>query len=190
MSYLRYLSTGARMLLLWTLVLGVVYPLAVWGVGQVAFRAQAHGSMLELDGTPVGSSLVGQTFDGPEWFHSRPSVSDYDPLATGASNLAADNPTLLRQVERRKAAVAEAEGVSPTEVPADAVTASGSGIDPHISPEYARLQVARVAAQRGLTEDTVMGLVDEHTSGRTLGFLGAPRVNVVALNLALEQLSS
>jgi K+-transporting ATPase ATPase C chain len=190
MTYLRYLSAAARMLLLWTIVLGLAYPVAVWGVGQVAFRHQANGSMVELDGEQVGSSLIGQSFDGPEWFHPRPSVSDYDPLATGTSNLAADNPTLFKQVEQRRAAAAAEDGVDPGAVPPDALTASGSAIDPHISPEYARQQVARVAEQRGLDESDVAALVEEHTQGRSFGFLGAPRVNVVELNLALEQLSS
>ena len=110
-------------------------------------------------------------------------------MATGASNLAADSPKLLKQVEKRKAAVVLEDSVIPTDVPADAVTASGSAIDPHISPEYARLQVARVASERGLDETAVSALVEEHVQDRSLGFLGAPRVNVVELNLALDQLS-
>lgn len=190
MSFLRVVGTSARMLLTWTVVLGLAYPMAVWAIGQAAFNHQANGSMLELDGREVGSSLLGQNFDGPQWFHSRPSASDYDPLATGASNLAADSPQLLEQVESRKAAVAALEGVAPGRVPPDALTASGSAVDPHISPEYADLQVARVAAERGLDEAQVMALVEKHTQDRSLGFLGAPRVNVVELNLALDQLSS
>jgi len=189
MSYVRYFNAGARMLLVWTVVLGLAYPVAVWAIGQVAFNEQANGSMLELDGQEVGSSLIGQSFDGPEWFHGRPSTSDYDPLATGASNLAADSRQLLRQVEKRRAAVAAEDGVDPGDVPPDALTASGSAVDPHISSEYARLQVARVAAERGLEEAQVASLVDDHNQGRALGFLGAPRVNVLELNLALEQLS-
>lgn len=190
MTYFRVFSAGARMLLVWTVVLGLAYPMAVWAVGQVAFNHQANGSMLELDGQSVGSSLIGQSFDGPGWFHGRPSASDYDPLATGASNLAAGSPQLLELVESRKAAVAAEEEVDPGRVPPDALTASGSAVDPHISPEYARLQIARVAAARGLERSQVAALVDEHTQDRSLGFLGTPRVNVLELNLALEQSSS
>jgi K+-transporting ATPase ATPase C chain len=175
-----------------TLVLGVAYPLAVWGVGQVAFRAQANGSMVQYNGQPVGSSLIGQNFDGPEWFHPRPSAAGdgYDAMSSGASNLAPTSQKLLGLVESRRVQAAEENGIEPDLIPPEALTASGSGLDPHISPEYAALQAERVARARGLDTDQVRTLVDQNTQGRVLGFLGEPRVNVLELNLALENLQN
>ncbi len=189
---LRYFTVSVRTLLLMTIVLGVAYPLAVWGVGQVAFRSQANGSMVQQNGLAVGSSLIGQNFDGPEWFHSRPSAAGggYDAMSSGASNLGPTSPTLLRLVEKRRVQAAEENGVEPDRIPPEALTASGSGLDPHISPEYAALQVERVARVRGLDTDQVRTLVDQNTEGRVLGFLGEPRVNVLELNLALENLQN
>ncbi|WIB00006.1 potassium-transporting ATPase subunit KdpC [Curtobacterium sp. MCBA15_012] len=191
-STFRSTGVAIRLTLLSTVVLGVVYPLAVWGVGQAAFRDQANGSMVtDSSGKVVGSSLIGQSFDGKgadRWFQSRPSAAGeegYDANASSGSNLGPSNPDLLKAVEERRAAVAKADGVSAAEVPADAVTASGSGLDPDISPEYALQQVSRVASARGLSEDAVRTLVDEHTEARQLGFLGEPVVNVLELNLAL-----
>lgn len=190
----RQLLAGLGVVVLLTLLLGVAYPLAVTGVAQVAMPWRADGSLLAEDGSrttdatkAVGSQLVGQQFDGDEWFHSRPSAAGdgWDTLASGGSNLGPTNPDLAATVRERRAAVAELEGVRPDEVPADALTASGSGLDPHVSPEWADLQVARVAASRGLDEQVVRDLVAEHTGGRELGVLGAPRVNVLELNLAL-----
>ncbi len=160
------------------------------GVAQLGFSDAANGSLVEVDDEVVGSSLIGQSFDGAQWFHSRPSAAGdgYDPLSTGASNLAATSDELLALVEERRAAIAEEEGVDPAEVPPDAVTASASGLDPHISPEYARLQVERVAAERGMPVDLVRELVDSQAEGRDLGFLGEPRVNVLLLNIALADL--
>ena len=187
---LRYFSVSLRTLLLMTLVLGVAYPLAVWGVGQVAFRPQANGSMVQLDGQTIGSSLIGQDFDGPEWFHSRPSAagSGYDAMSSGASNLGPTSPKLLALVEERRLMAAEDNGVDPDLIPPEALTASGSGLDPHISPGYAALQVDRVARVRGLDADQVRSLVNANTQGRVLGILGEPRINVLELNLALEKL--
>lgn len=189
---MRQSWAGLRVLLLFTVILGIAYPLAVTGVSQVAFGDQADGSLVERDGEVVGSSLIGQTFDGPEWFHSRPSAAGdgYDPLASSGSNLGPESPDLLALVEERRAAVAEEDGVDPADVPPDALTASGSGLDPHISPAYAQIQVDRVAEARGLSADTVADLVSEHTDGRILGFLGGERVNVLELNLALEDLET
>ncbi|MGN7190585.1 potassium-transporting ATPase subunit KdpC [Curtobacterium sp. MCBA15_004] len=191
-STFRSTGVAIRLTLLSTVVLGVVYPLAVWGVGQAAFHDQANGSMVtDSSGTVVGSSLIGQSFDGKgtdRWFQSRPSAAGeegYDANASSGSNLGPSNPDLLKAVEERRAAVAKADGISAAEVPADAVTASGSGLDPDISPEYALQQVSRVASARGLSEDAVRTLVDEHTEARQLGFLGEPVVNVLELNLAL-----
>lgn len=193
-SFLRSTGVAVRLTLLATVVLGVAYPLAVWGVGQAAFHDQANGSMVtDSSGTVVGSSLIGQSFAGKDadrWFQSRPSAAGedgYDAGASSGSNLGPSNPDLTKAIEERRAAVAEADGVDPSEVPADAVTASGSGLDPDISPEYALQQVARVAEARGLSEDRVRALVDEHTDGRQLGVLGAPAVDVLELNLALAQ---
>ncbi len=191
MSYLRQLGAGLRALLVLTVLLGVAYPLAVWAVAQVALNGKANGSQVEVDGAVVGSSLIGQSFDGEEWFHSRPSAAGdgYDPLSTGASNLAATSEDLLAMVEERRAAIAEEEGVDPAQVPPDALTASGSGLDPHISPEYTRLQVQRVASARELSPESVWELVESSIQGRDLGFAGEPRVNVLLLNVAVAELS-
>jgi len=196
-SSFRSLGVAVRLTLLSTVVLGIAYPLAVWGVGQAAFHDQANGSMVtSSDGTVVGSSLIGQSFDGrgaDRWFQSRPSAAGekgYDAGASSGSNLGPSNPDLLRSVQERRAAVAKADGVPTSEVPADAVTASGSGLDPDISPEYALQQVSRVAAARGMSESAVRTLVEQHTEARQLGFLGEPVVNVLELNLALAKASA
>ncbi|MFJ4295785.1 potassium-transporting ATPase subunit KdpC [Curtobacterium sp. NPDC089689] len=195
-SSFRSIGVAVRLTLLSTVVLGVAYPLAVWGVGQAAFHDQANGSMVtSSDGTVVGSSLIGQSFEGSgsaRWFQSRPSAAGeqgYDANASSGSNLGPNNPDLLKAVEERRAAVAKADGVAESSVPADAVTASGSGLDPDISPAYAMQQVARVASARGLSETVVRKLVEQHTEPRQLGFLGEPVVNVLELNLALTKAS-
>lgn len=182
----RQLVAAARLLLVLTVLLGVLYPAAVWAVGR-AVPDRADGSLLRVDGTAVGSRLLGQGFEGDQWFQSRPSAGDWDGLASALSNLGPSNPDLLEAVDERRAEVAEREGVDPSEVPPDALTASASGLDPHISPEYADLQVPRVARERGLSEDAVRALVDRATSGRALGFLGEPTVNVLELNASLER---
>jgi K+-transporting ATPase ATPase C chain len=195
------LLAGLRALLVLTLLCGVAYPLAVTGIAQLAFGDKADGSLVERDGEVVGSSLIGQTFTGKAYFHGRPSAAgaaatgaeDADPddlaqVSSGASNLGPTNPDLLDAVaERVDAYRAENDLASDTPVPVDAVTASGSGLDPHISVANARLQAARVAQARGLDVDDVLGLVDRHTSGRGLGFLGEEGVNVLELNLDLDQ---
>ena len=188
-SFLRQSLAGLRLLLVLTVVLGLAYPMAVYGVGRLV-PDRADGSMLTVDGSVVGSRLIGQAFDGDEWFLPRPSVAGdgYDPLASGASNLGPENPDLLATVTERKQEVADREGVDPSAVPADAVTASGSGLDPDISPEYARLQVDRVARVRGLEPTAVRQLVEDHVQGRDLGLLGEPHVNVLELNAALAVL--
>lgn len=188
-AYLTQALAGLRVLLVMTVILGIGYPLAVFGVGRL-MPDRTDGSMIVVDGEPVASSLIGQVFDGEGWFQSRPSAAGdgYDPLASGASNLGPENPELITTIEERLAAVADREGVAVSEVPVDAVTASGSGLDPHISPEYAELQVARVAREQGLAEGTVRELIAEATTGPELGFLGAARVNVVELNAALLEL--
>lgn len=195
-STVRSAGVAIRLTLLATVVLGVGYPLAVWGVGQAAFHDQANGSVVtDSSGTAVGSSLIGQSFTGKQadrWFQSRPSAAGedgYDAQASSGSNLGPNNPDLLKTVEDRRAALAKADGVPAAQVPADAVTASGSGLDPDISPEYALQQVQRVAAARGLSAADVRHLVSQHTESRQLGFLGEPVVNVLSLNLALAKLS-
>ncbi len=185
---LRQSLVGLKVLLLMTVLLGVLYPAAVWGVSRVAFTDRADGQIISVDGRDVGSRIIGQDFvvRDDDRFHSRPSAGDYDALASAPSNLGPSNPDLLASIEERQRAVAATEGVEVADVPADAVTASGSGLDPYISPEYAALQVDRVAGARGLSTAVVSRLVDEATSNRQLGFLGQPRVNVLALNLALD----
>lgn len=195
-STVRSVGVAIRLTLLATVVLGVGYPLAVWGVGQAAFHDQANGSMVtDSSGTAVGSSLIGQSFTGKQadrWFQSRPSAAGedgYDAQGSSGSNLGPNNPDLLKAVEDRRAALAKADGVPAAQVPADAVTASGSGLDPDISPEYALQQVQRVASARGLSAADVRHLVSQHTESRQLGFLGEPVVNVLSLNLALAKAS-
>jgi K+-transporting ATPase ATPase C chain len=187
MPTLRQLAPALRILVVMTVLLGLLYPALVFAIGRI-IPARTDGSLLSVDGTVVGSSLLAQGFDTPEYFWPRPSVGGYDPLATGGSNLGPNNQDLVQVIEERRAAVAAANDVPPEQVPADAVTASASGLDPHISPEYAALQVARVAGARGLDTDVVADLVAEHTQGRSLGFLGEPGVNVLELNLALDEL--
>jgi K+-transporting ATPase ATPase C chain len=187
---LRQSWIAVRFLLVMTLVLGIGYPVAVYAVGRVV-PGRADGSFVtNPSGAVVGSSLIGQTFDGPTWFHSRPSAAGdgYDALSSSGSNLGASSEDLVTAVTERKAAIAAEDGVDPSTIPADAVTASGSGLDPDISPEYAAIQVARVAKARNLDPARVQQIVDANTGGRTLGFMGEPRVNVLQLNLALESL--
>lgn len=182
---LKQTWTALRAMLILTVVLGLAYPLVVTGVGQLAFNRQANGSLVEVGGEVVGSSLIGQSFtdaDGnalPEWFQSRPSATGYDAGASSGSNYGPENDDLLVLIEERRAAGAETN---------DALTASGSGLDPHISPENALLQVPRVAEARGLDEQVVRDLVDSMIQGRDLGYLGEPRVNVLELNIALAGL--
>jgi potassium-transporting ATPase KdpC subunit len=189
----RQLLAAVRALLVATVVLGLAYPLLVTGVAQLVVPGRADGSLVEVDGRVVGSALVGQSStdpDGdplPQYFQSRPSASGYDGRASGGSNLGPNSPELAALVEERRAAVAAFEGVDPADVPPDAVTASASGLDPHISPAYAALQVDRVARERGIPADAVRRLVAAATSGRDLGFLGAPHVDVLALNTALDR---
>lgn len=189
----RQLFVALRFLLAMTIVLGIAYPLLVLGVGKVIAPAKADGSLVTADGKTVGSSLIGQLFTDPKWFQGRPSAAGsngYDPTASGGSNLSADSPTLLKAVNDRKAVIAKADGVPESAVPADAVTASGSGLDPDISPAYALIQVNRVAAARHLDPARVRDLVETHINTPALGFIGQRQVNVLQLNTALESLTS
>lgn len=193
---LRQTWTAIRALLILTLVLGVGYPLVVTGIGQLALPAQANGSLVHVEGEVVGSALLGQSFTDeegdalPEWFQSRPSAagSGYDGGASSGSNYGPENEDLIGAIEDRRAAIEGLDGVARDDIPADAVTASGSGLDPHISPEYALLQVARVAEARGLEEQAVRALVESMIQGRDLGYLGEPTVNVLQLNIALAEM--
>ena len=185
----RQLMPALVAFLLFTALTGLVYPLVVTGLAQVVFPGRADGSLVERDGRVVGSRLIGQAFSGPSYFHPRPSAAGdgYDAMASGPSNLGPTNRELLRAVRERIAAYRRENRLEPDErVPVDAVTASASGLDPHVSPANARLQAGRVAAARGLELVGVLGLIDEHTEGRGLGFLGEPGVNVLELNLALD----
>ncbi|MFF7990077.1 potassium-transporting ATPase subunit KdpC [Kitasatospora xanthocidica] len=196
--------TALRVLLVLTVILGVAYPLLVTGISQVAFSDKANGSIVKVDGKEVGSSLIGQNFNlpkvnpddpkeeakpDPKWFQPRPSAAGtgYDASSSAASNLGPNSEDLLKAVNDRRAAVAAFDGVDPASVPADALTASGSGLDPDISPAYAKEQVNRVAKERGMPADKLNQLVDKYTESRSLGFLGNEVVNVVLLNKALSE---
>jgi K+-transporting ATPase ATPase C chain len=209
----RLLWAGLRALLVLTLVTGVIYPLVVTGIAQGLFNNKANGSEIKADGKVVGSSLIGQSYNLPlkkgqgtrepdlKWFQGRPqnglgsnSVNtQYKLILSGATNRSADNKELIAWVTAAKAAVIKDNSVKgytvkPSEVPADAVTSSGSGLDPDISPEYAEIQVHRVAEKNKLSVAQVEKLVEDHTESRTLGFIGEPRVNVLELNIALREL--
>ncbi|MHA7190097.1 potassium-transporting ATPase subunit KdpC [Arthrobacter sp. MDT2-16] len=197
-STVRQLGTAVRALVVLTLVLGVGYPLVITALGQAAFGDRADGQPVTLDGETVGSAIIGQGFTDaegaalPQWFQSRPFAAGngYDGGASGGSNLGPENPDLVAAIEERRATIAELEGANLSAVPADALTASASGLDPHISPEYALLQVPRVAAERGLDETDVEALVEENTQGPDLGYLGEQRVDVLQLNIALAALET
>ncbi|HWU08302.1 MAG TPA: potassium-transporting ATPase subunit C [Streptomyces sp.] len=209
----RTLGAGLRALLVLSVICGILYPLAVTGVAQALFSTEANGSELrDGSGHTVGSSLIGQTYNLPKqnpdetpkpdlrWFQPRPSNGlgsnsvnlRYSLILSGATNRSADNAELIRWVTEARAAVVADNStpsftVRPDDIPADAVTSSGSGLDPHISPAYAKLQIHRVAERNGLPVQQVAELVDEHTEGRILGFMGEPRVNVLELNTALRE---
>jgi K+-transporting ATPase ATPase C chain len=171
-----------------TVLLGIVYPLLVTGIAQVMFPEKANGQLIRRNGVVVGSRIIGQPFSSPGYFHSRPSAAGngYDASNSSGSNL---GPTNQKLIQRVKSDVAAAQAYNPgTHVPVDLVTTSGSGLDPDISPAAAEFQVARVSQARGLAPDTVRQLVRRHTQGRTFGFLGEPRVNVLELNLAVDEL--
>ena len=169
---------------------GFMYSLAGVGLGQTMFPAQAEGSMIVQDGKIVGSVLVAQPFASASYFHPRPSAANYDPMTVVGSNAARTSPDLRSRLDVAKAAIALREGIALEEVPSDLATQSGAGIDPHISPQAALIQVARVARERRLEPDKVARLVEQHTEAPQLGLLGQPRVNVLKLNLALDQLGS
>ncbi|MEV6651692.1 potassium-transporting ATPase subunit C [Streptomyces sp. NPDC051219] len=213
-STARLVGAGLRALLVLTVITGILYPLAVTGVAQALFRDKANGSEVKVDGRVVGSELIGQRYDLPlkegqetpapdlKWFQPRPSNglgsnsvnTQYSLILSGATNRSGDNPELIQWVtDSKKAVIADnkAKGYEPkaSDVPADAVTSSGSGLDPDISPQYAELQVHRVAEKNNLAVAQVEKLVRKHTDGRVLGFVGEPTVNVLELNIALKELT-
>jgi K+-transporting ATPase ATPase C chain len=202
-SFVRQYIAALRMLLAFTVICGIIYPVVMWGVAQAAFKNQADGSLVSYKGQVVGSSLLCQEFVNakgdplPQYFQERPSAAssssvkdDYgcDPEYSGASNLGPNNSTLLTTVKQRQAQIAAFDHVAISAIPPDAVTASGSGLDPDISPQYADIQVKTVAAARHLPVSEVQALVNKYTQGRNLGFLGEPRVDVLTLNVALDEL--
>lgn len=174
------------MLLIFTIITGVIYPLAVTGIAQVVFPSQSNGSLIMVDGKAVGSELIGQQFDDPSYFWGRPSAASYNAAASSGSNYGPLNPALTDMVQARIDALKAADPNNTLPIPVDLVTASGSGLDPHVSVAAALYQVSRVASARGLSEAEVTSLVKENTEGRQFGFLGEPRVNVLKLNLALD----
>ena len=187
--FIRQLRPAVVAVVVFTVILGIAYPLVVTALGQVAFNHKANGSLIEVDGVVVGSELLGQNFVAPEYFHPRPSAAGagYDASASSGSNYGPSNPDFLAAVDERVAAFRAENGLpADAVVPVDAVTASASGLDPAISIANARLQAPRVAAERGLELDEVLALVDDHTRGRDLVVLGEPAVQVVTLNLALD----
>src|SRR5216117_3254274 len=184
-----YIRTALVLLALLTIVTGIAYPLLVTAVAQIAFPTQANGSLIVKDGKVVGSALIGQPFDDPKYFWGRPSATSpfgYNAASSSGSNLSPTNPALVKAVQERVDALRAADPDTKAPVPVDLVTASGSGLDPHISPAAALYQVHRVAKVRKLDGAAVRRLIEQHTEGRWLGLLGEPRLNVLELNLALD----
>lgn len=189
-SLFTQLAAAVRIVVLMTVVLGVAYPLAMTAVAQTAFGHQADGALVRVDGEVVGSSLIGQAFTSPAYFQPRPSAVEFDGAGSGGSNLGPTDQRLLDDVAARVDAYRAANDLSDDVViPVDAVTSSGSGLDPHISPENAAMQSTRVAAARGIDPLTVVDLVDDHTQRRTFGVLGDDAVNVLELNIALDEVT-
>lgn len=188
---MRTLIVAIKMTIVLTIVTGLIYPLAIAGLARVLFPHPAQGSLIVRNGQVIGSSLIGQKFSAPGYFHSRPSAAGdkgYDASASSGSNLGPTNKALIEAVKSRlKGVMEENPGTTPAEIPIDLVTASGSGLDPEISPAAAELQVPRVAKARGISEDQARKLVEQSTRGRWMGILGEPGVNVLELNLALDE---
>ena len=186
---LKELKPALLMLIVLTILTGLIYPFVVTGIAQVVFPYRANGSLIQRDGKAVGSDLIGQPFSGAKYFWSRPSATSpypYNAAASSGSNQGPTNPALTDAVTARVKALRDADPGNTSAVPVDLVTASGSGLDPHISPAAAQYQIARVARERGWDAAAVRTLVAQHTEGRQLGVLGEPRVNVLELNLALD----
>jgi K+-transporting ATPase ATPase C chain len=180
--------------LLLAAITGIAYPLVMIGIGQVAFAHDANGSLVDVNGQPVGSALIGQQWTGPQWFYGRPSAVQNDAATSSGTNLGPRSQQLADDIKARAAAILKVEspytpGLTTAEVPVDLLTASGSGLDPDISVAAAQFQAPRIASVRGLPLDQVMSLIDAHTADKTLGFLGEPRVNVLELNIALQEVA-
>ena len=201
-NIVRQHIAGLRLLLVFTVLTGIIYPVFMWGIAQVAFKNQANGSQVSFHGRVVGSSLLCQEFVDakgnplPQYFQPRPSdaivsgaKNDYgcDPLYSSASNLGPNNPVLVKNIQTEQQQIAKFDHVKISQIPPDAVTTSGSGLDPDISPQNADIQVDRIAAARHVSPAAIMALVKQYTQGRTLGFLGEPRVDVLNLNIALDE---
>ena len=201
-NIVRQHIAALRLLLVFTVLTGIIYPVFMWGIAQVAFKNQANGSMVSYHGRVVGSSLLCQEFVDakgnplPQYFQPRPSdavvsgaKNDYgcDPLYSSASNLGPNNPVLVKNIQTEQQEIAKFDHVKISQIPPDAVTTSGSGLDPDISPQNADIQVNRIAAARHVSPAAIMALVKQYTQGRTLGFLGEPRVDVLNLNIALDE---
>ena len=188
---MKMIRPALTSLVIFSLITGLVYPVAVTGLAQVLFPVQAKGSIIMRNGSPVGSSLIGQPFDDPKYFWGRPSATQsfaYNAASSSGSNLGQSNPALLQLVQARIVSLRAGDPRDKKPIPVDLVTASGSGLDPHISPAAAEYQVQRVAKARRLNEATIRDLIAACTEGRQLGILGEPRVNVLRLNLALDEL--
>jgi K+-transporting ATPase ATPase C chain len=184
---MRHLRPAIVLTILLLVITGLAYPGVITGLSQLLFPHQANGSLVRVDGRVVGSELIGQPFTQPHYFHPRPSPTGYSAAASAASNKGATDRKLADTLIAGAVAQARAETGATGSLPADMVTGSGSGLDPHISPANAALQVARVAQSRGVTPEQIRQLVQQHTEGRTLGFLGEPRINVLMLNVALDR---
>jgi len=186
---LKEIKQGILFTVVTMVLLGGMYHVALWGIGSAVFGAQVEGSLIRrADGTVVGSSLIGQKFTRPEYFQPRPSAVDYNAASTGGSNYGPSNPDHLKAVQERIDAVVKQEGITASQVPSEMVTASGGGMDPHIPPNGAEMQAARVASARKVDANRVRDLIAAHTDSPTLGFLGRARVNVLELNLALDEM--
>jgi K+-transporting ATPase ATPase C chain len=184
----KEIKQGVLFTLVTMVLLGGGYHGLLWAIGRVAFAAQAEGSLIRRgDGTIVGSRLIAQKFEKPEYVHPRPSGVDYNAASTGGTNFGPSNPDHLKAVQERIDAVAKTEGAAPAQIPSEMVTASGAGLDPHIPPAAAELQASRVASARGVPVERVRELIRGHTEPPTFGFLGRARVNVLELNLALDE---
>jgi K+-transporting ATPase ATPase C chain len=186
----KELKSAVLITICFTVITGILYPLAITGIAQLIFPRQANGTMLQRHGKVVGSELIGQNFARPEYFHSRPSAagSGYDGAGSSGSNLGPTNPALADRLAKGAAQFRSENPTFTGAVPADAITASASGLDPEISPANARVQTLRVASARKMNPDTLQAIVDTMAEGRTLGLLGEPRVNVVKLNMKLDEL--
>jgi potassium-transporting ATPase KdpC subunit len=190
MNLFKHIYPAIALTIVLTVLVGIVYPFVITGLSELFFEEKAHGSLIEREGNVIGSRLIGQPFKGVGYFHSRPSAagSGYDATASGGTNLGPTSMELFEEQVKGRSKQLRAENPN-MEIPVDLITSSGSGLDPHISPAAAEFQISRVSRERRMNEDGVRGLVRKHTEGRQFGILGEPRVNVLELNLALDEVS-